>query len=452
MRPRMLRKSLKRSCQHPASSLSREGVRKPWPPFPRSCVSLNRHPTRATPRGAGGHHVEAAAESRLEPVHRAETQEEREAVYRFRYRVYVEEFGRELGSPDHERKWVTDSDDDAPCTTILYTGSVEEITGTVRLRHWRAGEVPHHDVEELSMDRIPEIEERNTGEIGRLMVRRSMRGRVIIASLLRASYEIFAGEQETDLVFCYCSPGLVCYYQQLAMRPFGGRLVAAPDGMMVPLVAVLSDYAYYRQARSLLAPLVKRYFGDQPAGEGVEDQPPAGKRLHSGKRAPLDLEPYRHLFAPGATGIEFEPERVWNQASDALLSALASIPEDSIRPLVSGGLTLDVPAGTLITRKGFGERELYVVLDGRVEAVDGGRSLRSMGKGELFGEIAFLQPQGRRTATVRAQADARVLILRGRSVKKLMRRDPALGASLQERLAALMAERMGHSGSVAAAA
>ena len=101
--------------------------------------------------------------SRLEPVHRATTQEEREAVYRFRYRVYVEEFGRELGSPDHERRWVKDADDEAPCTTILYTGTLDNITGTVRLRHWRAGEVPRHDAHELSMDRFPDIEERNTG-------------------------------------------------------------------------------------------------------------------------------------------------------------------------------------------------------------------------------------------------------------------------------------------------
>ncbi len=36
--------------------------------------------------------------SRLQPVHQAVTREEREAVYRFRYRVYVEEFGRELGA------------------------------------------------------------------------------------------------------------------------------------------------------------------------------------------------------------------------------------------------------------------------------------------------------------------------------------------------------------------
>ncbi len=374
--------------------------------------------------------------SRLEPVHRAETKAEREAVYRFRYRVYVEEFGRKLGTPDHERKWVTDDGDEAPTTTILYTGSLDNITGTVRLQHWRAGEVPHHDMDELSIDRFSGFETLNTGEIGRLMVRRSMRGRVIVASLLRASYEIFAGEQGTDLVFCYCSPGLVRYYQQLAMRPFGGRPVMAPDGIMVPLVAVLSDYDYYRRARSLLAPLVKRNFG-------------------RGKRQPLDLSPYRHLFAPGTTGIEFEPERVWQQAADTLLrvdrtqdmqmrvtqaSPLQGLPETSIQPLIRQGLILDAPAGTLITREGFGERELYIMLDGRAEAFDGDRRLRSMGPGELFGEGAFLR-NGRRSTSVRVRTDSRMLVLRGRSVEKLMRRDPALESSLQERLTTLMTER-----------
>ena len=62
--------------------------------------------------------------------------------------------------------------------------------GTVRLRHWRAGEVPEHDFEELSMDRIPEIAARHTAEIGRLMVRRSVRGKMLVASMVRASYEL----------------------------------------------------------------------------------------------------------------------------------------------------------------------------------------------------------------------------------------------------------------------
>lgn len=376
--------------------------------------------------------------SRLEPVHRAETREEREAIYRFRYRVYFEEFGRELGSPDHERQWVRDVDDEKPTSTLLYTGSIHNVTGTVRLRHWRAGEVPDHDVHELSMDRFPDVAERNTGEIGRLMVRRRVRGKMIIASLLRASYELFAGEQETDLVFCYCSPGLVSYYQQLAMRPFGGRLVNAPDGMMVPLVAVLCDRDYYRRNRSLLAPLVSRYFGP-------------------GKRRPLDLTPYRPLFAPGRTGVEFEPDRVWRGVAGTLLhpsapkSLLTSLPESSVEPLVRQGQILDVDAGTLITRKGFSERELYLILGGRFEVVDESRSLREMGEGELFGECGFLRPGGRRTASVVARSTGRVLVLRGRDVERLMRREPTFGAQLNELLTALMAERLGSPGVEAAA-
>ena len=376
--------------------------------------------------------------SRLEQVHRAETREEREAVYRFRYRVYVEEFGRELGSPDHDRKWVTDADDDKDTSTILYTGSPDNITGTVRLRHWRAGAVPHHDIEELSMDRFADIAERNTGEIGRLMVRKSMRGKMIIASLLRASYEIFAGEQRTDLVFCYCSPGLVRYYQQLAMRPFGGRLVNAPDGMMVPLVAVLSDRSYYKRMRSFLAPLVRRHFGP-------------------GKRDPLSLAPYRHLFADGATGIEFDPERVWEQLeaswmpgeSTELAKLVESVPRESLHQLVASGQIVDVDEGTLVTRKGFSERELYFILEGCFAVTDEERLLRRMGRGELFGEIAFLDPAGRRTASVEALSAGRVLILRGRSVEKLMRRDGELGSWFRDRLDRLMTERLG---SVAVAA
>ncbi len=369
--------------------------------------------------------------SRMETVHRAETREEREAVYRFRYRVYVEEFGRELGEPDHERKWVSDADDEAPYTTILYTGSAGNVTGTVRVRHWRAGEVPEHDLHELSIDRFCDFERLNTAEIGRLMVRKTMRGRVIVASLLRASYRILAGEHETDLTFCYCSPGLVSYYQGIAMRPFGGRLVNAPDGMMVPLVSVMSDHSYYKRMSSFLAPLVKRYFG-------------------SGKRARLDLAPYRHLFAHGATGIEFDGERVSGQVEDwlerqessGLRSLLDSLAPESRHALLGRGLMLDVDVGTMITRKGFGERELYVILDGRCEVWADDRRLREMGEGELFGEIAFLQPEGRRTATVRAATRGRVLILRGRSIEKLMRRDPVLETRFKGWLNSLMAERL----------
>ena len=51
--------------------------------------------------------------SRLDVVHEARTPEEREAVYAFRYTLYVEELGRELGGADHVHGVVRDDEDEA---------------------------------------------------------------------------------------------------------------------------------------------------------------------------------------------------------------------------------------------------------------------------------------------------------------------------------------------------
>ncbi len=200
--------------------------------------------------------------TKLEPIHVARTTEELEAVYRFRYTIYHEEYGRQLGVVDHERRWVYDPEDVASYTTILYSGSAGDMTGTVRLRHWRPGEVPEYDMREMSMDLIPGFTERHIAEIGRFMIRKSLRGRLLLASFARAAYDLLCGEQQTELAFCYCAPGLVHYYRKLGARPFGGRLVHTPDGMMVPLVSVVSDYDYYKRSGSPLAPLVRRHYND----------------------------------------------------------------------------------------------------------------------------------------------------------------------------------------------
>src|SRR5947209_1693584 len=79
-------------------------------------------------------------------VHVAESEEERDAVFRFRYSVYVEELGRKLGNADHERRQVHDDEDDRPYTVLLYTAADDgELTGTIRVRHWAPGEVPDKD-------------------------------------------------------------------------------------------------------------------------------------------------------------------------------------------------------------------------------------------------------------------------------------------------------------------
>ena len=78
----------------------------------------------------------------LEAVHRATTPQEREAIYRFRYQVYIVELKYPYKDADHERRWLKQAADDDPHTTLFYTGTPEEVTSTVRVRTWGPGEVP----------------------------------------------------------------------------------------------------------------------------------------------------------------------------------------------------------------------------------------------------------------------------------------------------------------------
>ncbi len=85
---------------------------------------------------------------------------------------------------------------------------------------------------------------------------------------------------------------------------------------------------------------------------------------------------------------------------------------------------------------------MYLILDGEFEVVHGDKRLATMGKGELFGELAFFLPSHRRTASVKALTGGRVLAVRARTLRKLIESEPATAAELLLRIGTVMAERL----------
>ncbi|HEU0090835.1 MAG TPA: cyclic nucleotide-binding domain-containing protein [Vicinamibacteria bacterium] len=375
--------------------------------------------------------------TRLETVHKAETAAEREAIYRFRYQIYIEELKYNYEA-DHERKWLKQAEDEQPWTTLLYTGSPDDISSTVRVQAWKPGEVPPAVFALTSMERFPGIERLGVSHIGRMMIRRSLRGKLVLPSLLAGGYEFLVGEKGADLAFLDCVPGIVRHYRQLGARPYGGRLIDLGYSPGIPLVIVLSDYGHLKRSGSIVAPLVKKYFGP-------------------GKRAPLDLEPYRHLFDSEQVPVEFDPEKVWAALQDRLLAGDEAIPTfvDALSPgalfhLSESGYLLDVKAGDLITRAGIGQREMFVILEGACEVEGASKRIALLEKGDLFGEIAFFSESGERTATVRALSDCKLLVLRQKFLDELTTNDPEAACQILLNVSRIMAERMG--GMVRAAA
>ena len=369
--------------------------------------------------------------TKLEQVHEAKSREERDAVYAFRYKIYVEELGRELGGVDHVRKVVCDGDDEKECSVLLYTGPLDDISATVRLRIWQPGRIPGREFEMLSMSKFPGIEERTISELGRLMIRPTLRGKLLLPSLVRSVYErgVVAG---VDLGFCYCAPGLVPHYRKLGFRPYAAPLVPTVDGLEVPLVGIASDAKYLKQMGSPVASLVSRFYGTGP-----------------GKRPPLDLSTLGDLLDPGGSSVELERDQVWQEVQDGLLqdagasSILDGLSEAAVRKLTAKGFLLDVARDTLVTRAGHGQREMYIVLEGTLEVLSAeGRRLAVLGRGDLFGELAFFRDEGRRTASVRAASDCHLLVLRRHFLTELGKSDPDVALQLHFNLGRILSERL----------
>ena len=65
-------------------------------------------------------------------VHLAETEEEKRAVYRLRYDVYVEEMGRYRTVADHENRLLVEPEDETG-RIFYYATENGEVVGTVRI-------------------------------------------------------------------------------------------------------------------------------------------------------------------------------------------------------------------------------------------------------------------------------------------------------------------------------
>ncbi len=101
-------------------------------------------------------------------------------------------------------------------------------------------------------------------------------------------------------------------------------------------------------------------------------------------------------------GAEFHRERSYSiienlppQLGDTFTSTLASS---------------EVAAGETIVREGTPADKLLIIVEGEAEVLRAGRTLDTLGSGQLFGEVAIMREQPR-SVTVRAVSDVRLLAL-----------------------------------------
>lgn len=121
--------------------------------------------------------------------------------------------------------------------------------------------------------------------------------------------------------------------------------------------------------------------------------------------------------------------------SDDVQEMLGSVPmfeglsKKEIASIAASGKEMERAVGDVITTEGQSGIAFFLMLDGSAEITSGGKTLRTLGRGDHFGEIALIDG-GPRTATVTVTATARLFGLTAWNFKPLIKEHPTMAETL----------------------
>ena len=95
---------------------------------------------------------------------------------------------------------------------------------------------------------------------------------------------------------------------------------------------------------------------------------------------------------------------------------------------------LEVEPGETLVQEGDFGYAIFAITSGQASVRVNGVDVRTLGPGDVFGEIAVLSG-GRRTASVVASTPMRLIVVMNRDVWRLEREEPAIGSALRATIA-----------------
>jgi CRP/FNR family transcriptional regulator, cyclic AMP receptor protein len=99
-----------------------------------------------------------------------------------------------------------------------------------------------------------------------------------------------------------------------------------------------------------------------------------------------------------------------------------------------------VAAGDEIVGEGTGGIAFFFVLEGETSVTVGGEDVATLKRGEYVGELALLDPEGPRTATVTAKTDVRLGAMSSWQFRPFVLAHPEVAWTLLQRLARRLRE------------
>lgn len=357
----------------------------------------------------------------------ATSAEDRERVYQFRYRVYVEELGLTPPDADPVRRRLCDSLDEVATSFALF--DEHEVVGSLRVIRVADVADPTPLVRKLRLE--PAIEAFGADSLfttSRFMLDPRLRHGTAVFRLMQAAFEAF---QDARLNYGDCSPHMVPFYEHLGYRRYTRAYNDTAYGFKVPILMLVGDRSRFEKVRSPLARLAALRPDDTEARAWFERTYPAYLGLES-----ASLLPEGEFF-------------------DLLASRVVTDPLHGLRPLhgldrheadhfLAEASTIQASPGDRIVRQGERGDSLFILLSGVAEVtLDGAPDapVAILGAGDPFGEIGFIT-SATRTANVVARAPCEVLVLSGDFLQRFIAKEPSIAAKVLFNLARVLSERL----------
>jgi predicted GNAT family N-acyltransferase len=209
----------------------------------------------------------------------AQTEAERNAIYEFRYQVYIEEMGKPYTQADHERRRLSDPLDEK--ATLLYSTRGGKIVSTIRINWGEDVRAFGTFAKSCNLAMFQCFPTQALSFCSRLMVHRDHRYSALAAALSIAAYQL-GREQGVQFNFAHCAPRLVRLFERMGFRQYTQRFHDSEAGEQIPLVLVIEDVEHLRSTRSPFLAKALELPNNNRAGLWFASQLPTSPERNSG--------------------------------------------------------------------------------------------------------------------------------------------------------------------------
>jgi hypothetical protein len=357
----------------------------------------------------------------------AETEAEKQAIFRHRYEIYVEEMDRYHGISDHENRVMTEDVDEY--SRFLYAELEGVVIGSMRWTWGGDSDFVQRHIDQYMLQ--PFLDCLPPGQLivgERFMVSKEHRGSDLLSRMF-VRYMNFCNDNRIQLVFGDCEPHLLNLYQGLGFRTYSERNINSADaGYLIPLVLVPEDLDYMQRIKSPITPALTDFADDHQVPENLDD-------LIKGSAVLSERLARRENYWEGL-------HEAFHMIGRSKPSLFDDLDKEVIQPFLNKSNVIDCKNGDRVLKKGNVAQNMFVVLSGELEVRENDQVLARLVRGDLLGEVAFFLGIPRSADVYAVGDNTSVLSLSETTVRKQIDEDPKVAAQMMLNISRILCQKL----------